>query len=283
MTGRGLVATALVVLLTACGEPGVTLSELESVPSSASARPTASPESSATAVASPSGGPSASAPMASSLTVDGLATVLVSDLVVRSAPGVDAETSSVLPGRLTAGDRAFVVDGPVAASGYEWYLAAPLRRPDGSQGPFGWIAAASRDGEGWLRAATPDCPTSVDLASVLALQALERLACFGGDSLTLTAPQVACGAGGGPWTWEPAWIAVLGGCGLAIDDTGAMPYRVPPGVADPGTTLPLTVRGHFDDPAAQTCRVTSADPAAYPAPSVEESVLLCRTEFVIEG
>lgn len=254
------------------------------MPSSASARPAASPDPSASGTTIASATPSAApSPPAGGLDVDGLGTVLVSDLVVRSAPGVEPATSSVLPGRLTTDDRVFVVDGPVAASGYEWYLVAPLRRADGSQGPFGWIALASREGDAWVRSATPDCPATVDLASVLELDPLERLACFGNDRLTLTAPQVACGAGGGPWTWEPAWIAVLGGCGLAIDDTGAMLYRVPPGVADPGTTLPLTVRGHFDDPAAQTCRVTSADPATSPAPSVEEAVLLCRTEFVIEG
>jgi hypothetical protein len=237
---------------------------------------------SATTSMAASASPSPSGPDAASLAVDGMLEVLVTDLVVRTEPGVDAGTPTILPDRLTAGDRAFIVDGPRAASGYDWYLVAGLRNPDGTAGPFGWIAAASRDGDPWVRATEPACPDTVDLAGVLALDPLERLACFGDDSLTLTSPSIACGAGGGPWTWEPEWIAVLGGCGLAIDASGAMLYRVPPGVTAPGSTVPLTVRGHFDDPAARTCRATSADPTAYPAPSVEQSVLMCRTEFVVE-
>lgn len=214
------------------------------------------------------------------LEVDGLAEVLVSDLVVRTAPGVDPATSSILADRLTTADRVFVVDGPVDDAGYAWYLVAPLVRADDTVGPFGWIAAASREGEAWVQTVEAPCPATADLASVLALQPLERLACFGDDTLTLSASVVSCGAGGGPWTVDPSWIRMLGGCGLS-DGTEVLPVRIPPG----GTVIssgPVTVRGHFDDPAAATCTITSADPGT-PAPAPEHAVVLCRTEFVSEG
>jgi len=196
---------------------------------------------------------------------------------VRSAPGVDPATSTILSERLTTSDRAFVVDGPVAASGYAWFLVAPLRRADDSAGPFGWIAAASREGEAWLRPIAPACPSTVDLATVAALQPLERLTCFGTDTLTLSADAAECGAGGGPWTWEPAWLGAIGGCALVEGDASLL-VRIPPG-GTPIGSVPAVVRGHFDDPAAASCTVTSADPAT-PAPSAEEAVLICRTEFV---
>lgn len=288
MIGRhavaALVGLVMVIALAGCGEPGVTLSEdLESFPASPSPTPSAEPTAPASASpsAATSSGPSPTA-RTGDLEVDELAEVLVTDLVVRTAPGVDAGTSTILAERLANGDRVFVVDGPVDASGYTWYLVAPLSRPDDTSGPFGWIAAASREGEAWVRPATPTCPSAADLASVLSLQPLERLVCFGGDSLTLTAPQVPCGVADGPWSFEPAWLAAPSGCGLSIDASEAILFRVPPGVTDPGMAVPLTIRGHFDDPAASRCRITSSDDE-YPAPTAEEAVVRCRTEFVVEA
>jgi len=244
--------------------------------------PTAAPSSPAAASATAAPSASATAEPGTGLAVDSLIEVLVTDLVVRSHPGIDPP-STILADRLTAPDRAFVVDGPVEAAGYEWHLVAPLMRADSSRGPFGWIARASREGEEWVRGVSAPCPAEpVDLAGVLALQPLERLACFGNDSLTLTAPVITCGAGGGPWTFDPSWLVNVGGCGLALDATAenVLVYRVPPGGSDPGSG-PATVTGHFDDAAAAGCTVTSADPAAYPAPSAEEAVVMCRTEFVL--
>lgn len=205
----------------------------------------------------------------------------MTDLIVRSEPGVEAGPSTILPGRLTTADRAYVVAGPVSASGYAWYQVGPLTRGDGTAGRFGWIAAASREGEAWVQPVAAPCPATVELAGVLALQPLERLACFGGESIELTAPQIACGAGGGPWTFEPNWLMGIGGCGLAIDATAALLYRVPPGVTVTDETPPVTMHGHFDDPAAAECTATTADPAI-PAPGPDEAVLMCRTEFVVE-
>lgn len=272
----------LLVVLAACGPAA------EGTPDTS---PSSSPTAAVSMTASPSSSPSPSVssptavpsePAAADLEVDAIVEVIVTDLVVRTEPTTAEPPSSILPVRLTSADLAFVVDGPVEADGYAWYLVAPLNRPDGSRGPFGWIAAASREGEPWVRTVALACPAGSNLAAVIALQPLERLACFGDDSLTISAPIVSCGAGGGPWTFIPSWLGEIGGCGLAPDTSGerVLRLRVAPGDSGPSSG-PITVSGHFDDPAAATCTVTSAD-AAFPAPSDEEAVVLCRSEFVLE-
>lgn len=287
-----LVGGALIAVVAACGpapagtpdaSPSLAASTaVESTVAAASASPDEPPPASASAPATPPETPlaTATAPGAGDLARDSLIEILVSDLVVRSDPGVDPP-STILASRMRAPDRALVVDGPVPASGYDWYLVAPLDRADGTRGPFGWIARASREGEAWVRSIEPPCPVATDLADVLGLQPLERLACYGGEALTLTAPSLTCGAGGGPWIWDPAWLMVIGGCALAIDESLSLLMRVPPGVTGPGGSTPVTVTGHFDDPAAAGCTVTTTDPAD-PAPGPEEAVVICRTQFVIE-
>jgi hypothetical protein len=269
--------------IAACGGGFVT-PDASTPPATPSVAAAASEDASPPASAAPSTASSAAATAPVEPVViqtDTLIEIIVTDLIVRSAPGVDPAGSTILAGRLTTADRAYVVAGPVDASGYAWYQVGPLLRPDGSSAPFGWIAAASREGEAWVRRIEPSCPAAAELAGVLDLQPLERLACFGDRSLTLTGPQVACGAGGGPWTWEPSWLMGIGGCGLAIDETDALLVRVPPGGSGLDGSAPATVSGHFDDAAAAGCTVTTAD-SAFPAPGPDEAVLICRTEFVVE-
>lgn len=273
---RSITVVLLALVLGACGSTPATLDSSPRAtlsPSGATEDPTASPS------VTPTEAPSATPGPAPAFAHDSLVEVIVTDLIVRTAPGVDPTTSSILPDGLTSANRAFIADGPVSASGYDWYLAAPLDRPDGSRGPFGWIAAASREGERWISEVAAPCPATVDLAAVLGLQPLERLACFGDEPLTLNAASIGCGAGGGPWTWDPGWLVMVGGCGLSPDASGedVLLYRVRPGDSEPSAG---PVLGHFDDAAAAGCSVTSADPAI-PAPSREEAVVICRTQFVI--
>jgi hypothetical protein len=276
----------LAAILVGCGPPAASVSSPSTAARSPGAEATASPPTaSATTSASATAVPTETAMSSDSIAVDSLVEVIVTDLVVRSAPGVDAATSTILDGRLRFGDRAYVVAGPTEASGYDWYEVGPLMRADGSAAPFGWIASGSREGEAWVRAIEPECPSVVDIAPILDMQPLERLACYGDAQLALTAPFVSCGAGGGPISFDPAWLVNIGGCALALTTSGdsALAYRVPPDLSVPASPAgATTVVGHFDDPAAATCTATSADPGE-PAPVPDEAVLICRTEFVAEG
>lgn len=236
--------------------------------------------------AQPSGTPPVVAPTAGDGPVgrDTIWRVVVTDLVVRSEPGV-ADPGTVRAARLNDGDRVVAVDGPVAADGYEWYQVLPLR-PDGlRQRPFGWVAAASRDGEAWLERVELSCPDPAQQgAGFLRLAPEERLACYGGESIVVRASTGGCGAGGGfPVSFEPSWLMGEGGCGLGLEPGEVyLALRFRPGASQdlgPGPTI--QVRGHFDDPAAATCVGRANFPDVTP-PSKAEAVALCRTQFVVE-
>ncbi|HUF06159.1 MAG TPA: hypothetical protein VMP86_02095 [Candidatus Binatia bacterium] len=210
--------------------------------------------------------------------------VVVDNLVVRTEPSV-ANRDTILPARLTDGDRVLVVDGPRAADGYIWYQVLPIR-PDGErERPFGWVASAHRDGEAWIVMEDLSCPEPSDLDAFLALAPEERLACFKDRTIEFRGGDGGCGVADGPVNFEPAWLAGTSGCGFgAAPGEIAMLLRFPPEVPQdfgPGRTV--DVIGHFDDPAAETCRATSSDPATAPAPSEAEMVARCRTEFVVES
>jgi hypothetical protein len=51
--------------------------------------------------------------------------VVTTDLVVRSEPGTH-DGSRILPTRLNGPTLLYVVDGPVQADGYDWYLVQPF-------------------------------------------------------------------------------------------------------------------------------------------------------------
>ena len=66
------------------------------------------------------------------------------DLRVRSLPEV-SDASAKLSPLLRDGDALYVIGGPVAGSGYDWYeIHAPRT------GLTGWVAAASKEGEEWM-------------------------------------------------------------------------------------------------------------------------------------
>lgn len=242
------------------------------------------PLSSSVAAASPSPPPPSTTPSESIGVKDTIWRAVVTDLVVRSEPGV-ADPEAILPARLTDGDRLLVVDGPRTVDGYEWYQVLPLR-PDGlRERPFGWVAAASRDGEAWLERETLACLDSRDLDGFLRLSPEERLACYGGRTISFRAGEDGgCGAAGGlPVGFEPRWLRSESGCGFGGEQPGDiwLSLRFPPGASQayrPGDE----VTGHFDDPAAETCVGTANYPGVVP-PSRAEAVALCRTEFVVES
>ena len=71
--------------------------------------------------------------------------VVVTGLRVRTAPTVDNAMSVKLNPLLGPGVRLEVIDGPVNADDYDWYLIQAIGLPH-----RGWVAAADHDGAAWI-------------------------------------------------------------------------------------------------------------------------------------
>ena len=269
---------AVLVILAACngGDGGASPSPAASPADSPEASPvaTATAEETTAATAAPEPEPE---PVA--LEVDSLAEVIVSDLVVRSEPSVEGN-STIYENHLTDGDRLYVVAGPTAASGYNWYQVQPIQREGGTvdeELPFGWVAAASRGGEPWLQPLDFQCPgmpPSVDLIAGLAPE--ERLHCFRDQGIGFAAEWQGCGIQD-PATLEPGWFenpaCTVGPAGTFFA------VRLPPGVNPPQSGGRVQVAGQFDDPRAQECRWINENPDI-PEPPAEQVIFRCRTEYV---
>jgi len=283
------------------GSPGASATASPSGSGSASA--------SASASASPSGEPTPSAPTA--LAVDTIVASTVDGLSVRAAPGTESERF----GSLAAGNESFLVEGPVDADGFPWYLVSTLGLPPNSgcavpeleTDPyncpvwFGWVAGASDAGEPWLEPRPLDCPTEPYTAEglILARTGLQRLACLGGTPFTFRAwwPEIPddAGLGGSRAFEEPSgWLACqninynhvtindsegFGGIGARISINPAS------GLSMPARGTWVEIRVHLDDPAAQGCDEWAAnfsDPEVMPG-QPEQHVLNCRAEMVLEA
>ena len=298
MTSKFVIGTSLVCLLAGCATsvapslpPTPLTADLSEspVPAETSATPMASHRPSD----SPEQAPTPDVP--ATLGPDAVAEVVTSDLVVRSEPAI-SDTSTIYPDSLDAPMLLYVVDGPVAANGYDWYLVKPFHLdylPHGDElviDPLiGWVAASGRDGEAWIEPARIDCPTP-DLDGVRHLSPTGRLACFGDQELELAGELGGCFAGdfgttSPSWLFHDACALVPPGyrAGVAVPDPGGLPLR-DRGVYLPYATqgAPIVVTGHFDDPVATTCSHSPAASVVDPRPPVL-IVLQCRTQFVVTG
>ena len=151
--------------------------------------PSASPEPSPSEFAAPSFAvPGDSVP----IPADTYARVVTDDLRVRSKPGVSEDSKKLEP-LLQEPMSLLVLDGPVQSSGYDWYLVQPIPSDmDAATYPFGWIAAAGKDGEPWIQADLMGCPptpqTVDDLGSITqTAPKYYEITCFGGDEITFQA------------------------------------------------------------------------------------------------
>lgn len=256
------------------------------VPSATAAAPPAAPGS---AAVSPSVAP------AQAFAADSIAVTVADRVLVRSTPGVGADSRQLTP-LLPVGTRLFIVQGPVSASGYSWYLVQPL----GSAGPFGWVAAGDRDGSPWVRTADISCPADPGLAEVATRDPLIALACYGGRSIRFSArlggfdglvcPDVA------PFSWsvDPGWLDPCGVDGALTPLTGSPQdgyflARFGPSVdrakvpeyGDNGDVwTKVKVVGRYDHPSARSCRGRAIPDGVRPPPRAS-IVLTCRSEFVI--
>jgi DNA-binding CsgD family transcriptional regulator len=270
---------------------------------------TPSPRPTASEVASPSSSP-ADEPSATpiggagvDLEIDGLAEILVDDLVLRSEPG----TGTIRLGQLPGGADAFVVAGPIIEDGFAWYqLAAvdPYGAGCGSAQPaeslvcqdwFGWAAAGGRDGEAWLGPVEPACPAPGNPATMMALKPLERLACFASTPMTLRVYLVAGHQSGGcapgdPFTplWLHPYCPTLFRVAESLYNTGQeLEVNIAPSLGscsglayEPNCPLAalrgrwVRITAHLDDPQAQTCS------GLFQSLGQEATILQCRRALV---
>lgn len=134
------------------------------------------------------------------------------------------------------------------------------------------------------------CPTPPDdILAFPALPTAKAIACFGGTSLTFTAWAALCAdcTSYAPGRYAPGWLIGPGSSRITLSPDSLGELNIDVQLA---RTLPLNrgwashwvrVTGHYDDPAASTCRYTpdplSSDVPLFPA----ETVRQCRTSFVV--
>ena len=111
--------------------------------------------------------------LAAGSTVD----VVVSGLRVRTAPTVDNSKSAKLEPLLSRGVQLQILQGPVNADDYDWYLVQAIGWPH-----RGWVAAADHDGIAWIEdrstpSADPATFTAVEAALVSALRKDAAIGC----------------------------------------------------------------------------------------------------------
>jgi hypothetical protein len=208
---------------------------------------------------------------------------------MRTAPAVSPE-SIIYPGRLGPGDRLYLVEGPVPADGFDWYLGLPYEAPVMVR--FGWVAAADKTGEAWIVPIEADCPPDPTVETLADLPFALRLACFGEEPISIDG-NVTCPDFGYPIPApEPGWLT-WDACYLV--PPGAPPY---PQLGGPQQSIAihyppeaerltgaLSITGHFDDARSTEC--------AFSIPTQEgdvysqdlyhrEQKLACRASFVVD-
>lgn len=276
--------TSRLVLLISC----VLLAGCGSTPPEGTPLPSTSPSSAVPVQPTASiAGPSPTQRAVGRFAPDEIAAVVTTNLVVRSAPGTGSD-SKINSLRLSAPASVYVVDGPVFAEGYEWYLVDPVANgiPEFNGFPEpGWMAAASKNGEAWLGQDSYRCPAP-RLVNLFELERQRALACYGSTPLTFEGTFGGCSSGIPPdwWPWKKACSVYRPG--FDVDATPPpYPEYVEPAVgiafsADIGLPewgVPIRVDGHFDDPAAQSC----VDDGPYPSAPPQLVVHKCRMTFVV--
>lgn len=301
MSTRQLVALFTLALATsACA--GGRAETPSSAPDSGSASiavatPSESPPVMPSATRSAAATPSASPAAEPALRIDAFAEVAVDTLLARTDPGMEAETS----GSFARGTMLYLVAGPVEASGHDWYHVQEARRPSRPGEPVEpaelvWVAAGNAE-EDYLAPAEPECARSVNATVVETFSSPEMLYCFGGEELTFRAwvPESSGLGGHCGCIATPEWLAYpMFGYILAdeaapsiMDETGWFYYRIDPasGLAPPDVHQWVEVTAHYDDPAAETCRVgpdSSTDTAdERPWFDPDYVVVACRERLVV--
>lgn len=296
MRSATIITTAL--LLMACSPAASTSPSMAASVRPSSESPAVASTPAATVSASPESATSQE-PTGLSLGPDVIAEVVTTDLVMRTGPGVSPE-SMIYPGRLGPGDRLYLVDGPVSADGFDWYLGSPYEaqvneEADGTSQlwvRFGWVAAADKTGDAWIVPIEADCPPDATIDTLADLPLELQLACFGEGPISLDGT-VSCANLGPPIpTPEPAWLT-WDACFVVPPDAPPYnpmggPQRVV-GIHYPPEAERLTgalrITGHFDDPRSAECKffVPTPEGDVYSQDLYHrEQQLRCRASFVVD-
>jgi len=233
----------------------------------------------------------------SSLTSDGSILVLNGYGTTDSAPQVWRSTDGASWTRV-ADASPFRGGAGMTAGGSHGFVAVGMEETSAGSNPVLWHSAT---GEGWQPEASPvlglvstplvgECPalptTQVDWILLPGVVAVE---CFGDQPMTFRAWLTVAGGCGGffPGTFEPAWLAAPYATGAFV----LSPYEAPsggcgsaarhPDLVDPAEPQQwVIVTGHYDDPAAATCRYRP-DPA-FPGTyvSIPKMIRACQAKFV---
>lgn len=207
-------------------------------------------------------------------------------LNLRSQPG----TASPVIGQLETGARLFTIGAPSEAEGDRWYRVAVVGGPYSEceagfcPRDIGYVAEGIGGDEPYLAEASVLCPTSPMSAEALAqLHPLERLSCFGGNSIVVTGTIDYCYCDG-PLVgeYEPMWLAVpvsqflfhgTSGMWLRFEEGDSTPDDL-----SPGDIVQATVAMEHEE--APECSVSG--PGDADLPSQAEVILDCRTQLVVE-
>lgn len=282
----GIAALGAGVLLAAIlsGQPDPVAGD-PSPTATASVTASSSTEASSSAVPTPTAEPTPeSAAIIANL---GIAAVVTDVVNLRSQPN---EGASVIA-ELGPDWRLFVIGEPTETDDLSWYRVATL--PSASCldqcDLIGYVATPIEAGDPSIEAVGIDCPISPMTKDDLgALAPLEALHCFGRNEIVLTGTiDNPLGGFESPFAYSPVWLAhpfvppyVRPNQGLSV---GFRPHPDADLEApQPGDVVRVT--GHFEDPAATSCRVT-VDPAfagdgepALPDPALV--ILGCPATFV---
>lgn len=256
------------------------------------ASPTDSPTVSVSA--QPSESPTASPTPEPGLAVGRMATVVADSVVVRTEPGRQSDfviqpctghggpCPNLLLGPNTEYTSVYLMDGPVQADGYEWFLAA-VSSPEASYPWFaGWIPTGDSAGP-WVLPTEAQCPVEpIELEDVtLGAPQLDLLSCLGDRELSLTGWLPA------PPSTNEECVPIPGRDALcsfgptivrseeaewAGDGSTSRPWigETAAGLSAPPRDAWVTIRGSFDHPASRQC--FDGDPHA---------VILCQLDFVV--
>jgi hypothetical protein len=308
MRRSGLVIAAmaaLCIMLAACGSTPAVAPEPSSSPqaslepSIAPTTPVAEPTQTSSEAAEATEPPIDSVPIPS----NAYARVVTDDLRVRSKPGV-GDGSKKLEPLLQKGHVLVVLDGPVQASGYDWYEVYPIQELNGEVVyPFGWVAAG-KAGEPWIEAGGYRCPPlptdfwGAQLDNEDGRQ-FYGFVCWAGQEFTIRArlasSEIHCGTEPG-WGVDPAWFDSCGrpdnylmsveghkGVHIPVVWHPDVDLSIAPDPDTPPKELPLVdVTGMFDHPSAAICENRQNYPEAEPIePDPDLTRYWCRSTFVV--